>query len=214
MADEWNAEEELKPLNIKCTSTDCENDLHCFKQDQRKKNVNQPFGSCRKCGIELVDWERVHKRDFSDVQYTFTALKHETIRHYYWHLEIDQKAINHARRKGKIQLREAVYQRISKSVGSAQNYNEGRQTPKENSGNSIYYAQHATACCCRKCIEYWHEIPQGRDLTVTEIEYFTNLIMLYINERLPFLKENGEKVPRIQNKNPKSSSKTKEKQKL
>ncbi|NEP81326.1 MAG: hypothetical protein F6K39_26070 [Okeania sp. SIO3B3] len=36
MADEWNAEEELKPLKIKCTSTDCENDLHCFKQDQRK----------------------------------------------------------------------------------------------------------------------------------------------------------------------------------
>lgn len=220
MADEWNAEEELKPLKIKCTSTDCKNDLHCFKQDQRKKGVKQLFGSCRECGADLVDWERLHKRDLSDVQNTFQALKYEQIRHHHWHVEIDRKAVNHARRKGKTELRKAVAHRIQKYIGEVHEtedgkklpYRDGQQTPY--SGNSIFYAQHATACCCRKCIEYWHGIPQGRDLTDKEIEYFTNLVMLYINERLPFITENGEKVPPIKNKNPKSSSKTKEEQKL
>ncbi len=36
---------------------------------------------------------------------------------------------------------------------------DGRQTPRE--GNTIFYAQHATASCCRTCIEYWHGIPKN-----------------------------------------------------
>lgn len=187
---------QLPPLKIKCTSTDCDNGLHCFKQN-RKKKVASPVGQCRSCGTDLVDWSRVQKCDLSDVNYTFYALKHELIRHHFWHVEIDQKAINHARRKGKSGMRVAAQNRIHKSVGSAQHPREGRQTPKENSGNAIFYAQHATACCCRKCIEYWHNIPLGRELTEQEIGYFTDLVMLYIEERLPILTEHGEKVPRL-----------------
>lgn len=187
---------QLAPLKIKCTSTDCDNGLHCFKQN-RKKKVANPFGQCRSCGTDLVDWNRVQKRDLRDVNYTFYALKHELIRHHFWHVEIDQKAINHARRKGKSGMRVAAQNRIRKSVGSAQHPREGRQTPKENSGNAIFYAQHATACCCRKCMEYWHNIPLGRELTEQEIGYFTNLVMLYVEERLPILTEHGEKVPRL-----------------
>jgi Domain of unknown function (DUF4186) len=187
---------QLPPLKIKCTSTDCDNGLHCFQQN-RKKKVADPVGQCRSCGADLVDWSRVQKRDLSDVNYTINALKHELIRHHFWHVEIDQKAINHARRKGKSEMRVAAQNRIRKSVGSAQHPREGRQTPKENSGNAIFYAQHATACCCRKCMEYWHYIPLGRELTEQEIGYFTDLVMLYIEERLPILTEHGEKVPRL-----------------
>lgn len=187
---------QLPALAITCTSTDCENGLHCFKQSRKQKDSEQ-LGQCRSCGANLVDWSRVQKRDLSDVKYTFHALKHEQIRHHFWHVEIDQKAINHARRKGKSRMRDAVRHRIRKSVGSAQHPREGRQTPKENSGNAIFYAQHATACCCRKCLEYWHNIPLGRELTEPEIGYLTDLVMLYVEERLPILTENGEKVPRL-----------------
>lgn len=187
---------QLQPLKIKCTSTNCENGLHCFKQTRKKKVADQ-FGQCHSCGADLVDWSRVQKRNLSDVQYTFAALKHELIRHYFWHVEIDQKAINHARRKGKTGMRVAAEKRIRKSVGPAEPLYDGRQTPKENSGNAIYYAQHATACCCRKCMEYWHNIPLGRELTEQEIGYFTDLVMLYVEERLPILTEHGEKVPRL-----------------
>lgn len=185
---------ELKPLDITCTSVDCENDLHCFKQTREMRRKHQ-YGRCRACGAELVDWERLYKRDLSDVVHTFNSLKYELIRHHFWHLEIDQKAVNHACRKGKIGIRTAAENRIRKYVGPAKPVRDGRQTPKE--GNAIFYAQHATASCCRTCIEYWHNIPKGRELTDEEIDYLTNLILLYIEERLPFLKENGEKIPVI-----------------
>jgi hypothetical protein len=59
------------------------------------------------------------------------------------------------------------------------------------------YAQHATASCCRKCIEEWHGIHQGRELTEDEITYLATLAILYVDERLPFLTQAGEKVPRM-----------------
>jgi hypothetical protein len=152
-------------------------------------------GTCRTCGAKLVDWERVHRNDLADVQYTFESLKYEMIRHYFWHVEIDQKAVNYARRKGISGLQSAVLSRLRKSVGLANNPYDGRQTPMEGSGNPIHYAQHATASCCRKCMEYWHGIPQGHELTSQEIEYLAELVMLFIHDRLPDLTEEGAHVP-------------------
>lgn len=184
----------LKPLKITCTSTQCGNNLHCFKQKGKIMDQNLS-GRCRSCGISLVDWQRLHLLDVGDINYTFNALKHELIRHHFWHIEIDQKAINHALRKGKTKLRQAAEHRIRRSVGDAEPIFDGRQTPK--SGNSIFYAQHATATCCRKCIEYWHGIPLGQELTEDQIQYFAKLVMLYIEDRLPQLKEEGIHVPKI-----------------
>jgi hypothetical protein len=144
-----------------------------------------------------VDWSRVHNLDSRDAEYTFSAMKFELIRHKFWHVDIDQKAINHAKRKGYSGLDLAVRSRLRKSVGSAKPSRDGRQTPMEGSGNVIYYAQHATASCCRKCIEYWHGIPQGRALTEDEVGYLAQLAMLYIRDRLPSLTADGEKVSPI-----------------
>ena len=46
----------LPPLDVKCTSADCETDLHCFKQ--LKKMTEERRGKCRYCGADLVDWDR------------------------------------------------------------------------------------------------------------------------------------------------------------
>ena len=54
------------PLDIKCTSVDCDNDLRCFKQ-LRKMTPDQR-GRCRACGADLVDWDRLHRRDESDAR--------------------------------------------------------------------------------------------------------------------------------------------------
>lgn len=184
----------LKPLKITCTSSDCNSGLHCFKATKKMVKANLE-GRCRSCGISLVNWERVHNRNLNDAAYTFQALKYELIRHHFWHIEIDPKAINHARRKGKIGMRAAAENRIKKSVGDAHPVFDGRQTPK--SGNALFYAQHATASCCRKCIEEWHGIEMGRELSPAEIAYLTELLVLFIDERLPDLTEEGEKVPAI-----------------
>lgn len=187
---------DLEPLKVTCTSTDCNNDLHCFRAS-RKKGKTTEVGACRECGAKLVDWERLHKKDASDVQYTFEALKHELIRHHFWHVEIDEKAINYARKKGISGLEAAVRSRLRSSVGRAQNPFDGRQTPMEGSGNPIHYAQHATASCCRKCMEYWHGIPQMSDLTEEQIEYMAELVMLYLIERVTNLTQDGVHIPRL-----------------
>ncbi len=184
---------ELKPLKLTCTSSDCENNLHCFKKSRNM--AREEYGRCRACGADLIEWKRVHKRDINDFDYVFHALKYELIRHHFWHLPIDQRAINHARRKGRIGLNEAVVKRLEKHLAPINYAYDGRQTPYE--GNVIYYAQHALACCCRTCLEYWHGISKQEPLTKEQIKYFTSLIMMYINERIPDLTDNGEYVPAL-----------------
>ncbi|MDE0230335.1 MAG: DUF4186 family protein [Spirochaetaceae bacterium] len=181
------------PLNIKCTSADCENELHCFKQ--LKKMTEEQRGKCRYCGADLVDWDRLHMRDFGDVAYTFAALKNEMIRHFFFHREIDERAVRHGQRKGRIQLKEAARHRLSKYLAPATPARDGRQTPFE--GNAIYYAQHATATCCRTCLEYWHDIPKGRELTAEEQAYCAALVDLYLDERLPELADTPIRVPNL-----------------
>lgn len=181
------------PLDIVCTSADCESGLHCFRATKRMLRLNQQ-GACRECGATLVDWARVHKKDLGDAVHTIRMLEYELVRHHFWHAKIDLKAINHARRKGRAGLRMATENRIRKSVGVRTVF-DGRQTPK--TGNTIYYAQHATASCCRKCIEEWHGIPVDRVLSDLEIKYLADLCTLYIEKRLPQLTEKGERVPAI-----------------
>lgn len=185
------AKKTLKALKIGCSKTDCDNNLHCFRKS--KRDTPDTIGKCRKCGVDLVDWSRLHKREIGDAEYTVKALKQEWVRHHFWHLEIDEKANRHARRKGWAGMGVAIENRIRKSVGPAEPSFDGRQTPSE--GNSIFYAQHATACCCRKCMEYWHDIPMGVELTDEQIRYLSQLVTVFLKERMPHLKQEPEKIP-------------------
>lgn len=188
---------EFKPLKgkVRCTDSRCEDEKHCFKQ-QRRRRTEPLYGACRDCGVHLIDWERVHQRNSGDGHYTFEALKNELIRHHFWHETIDQKALDHATRKGRRELHSAVGARLRKYVAPPRSKlpRDGRQTPFE--GNVIFYGQHAVAACCRACIEYWHDIPPDRDLKDDEIEYLSNLVCQYIDERMPTLAEEGQYVPR------------------
>lgn len=184
---------DLEPLKVSCTDTNCEVGLHCYRKSRQMAESER--GRCRTCGVDLIDWNRVHDRRLADVEFTFESLRTEMVRHHFWHKPVDQRALNYARRKGKRGLRSAILARLTSSVGSAAPYRDGTQTPYE--GNIIYYGQHAVACCCRKCIEYWHGIPAGRELTERELNYLSHLVMKYILERLPDLPEVGERVPPI-----------------
>lgn len=183
----------LEPLKITCTSSNCASNLHCFKKS--REMAEEERGRCRSCGIELVDWTRVHRRDIVDADFVFNSLKNELIRHHFWHKTIDIRAVNHARRKGFFNLEQFAKKRLEKYVAPVGFLYDGRQTPQD--GNVIYYAQHALACCCRKCLEYWHGIPQDELITNEDINYFTDLIMMYVRERIPNLTDYGEKIPRI-----------------
>jgi hypothetical protein len=128
----------------------------------------------------------------NDVRHTFKALQNETIRHHFFHREIDDTAIRHAQRKGRTLLKEAARNRIEKYLAPAEPARDGRQTPLE--GSAIFYAQHATATCCRTCLEYWHNIPKGRPLTEAERKYCEGLVELFLDQRLPKLADDPIKV--------------------
>jgi hypothetical protein len=52
--------------------------------------------------------------------------------------------------------------------------NDGKQTPFR--GHPVFVAQHATATCCRTCLNKWHHIPAGRELTADEQGYAVAVI--------------------------------------
>jgi uncharacterized heparinase superfamily protein len=55
----------LAPLPIRCTSSDCDAGLHCFKATQKLRKQGRE-GACRSCGEQLVNWHRVHGRRLED----------------------------------------------------------------------------------------------------------------------------------------------------
>lgn len=191
MHDQDQEEVELKPLKVTCTSSDCGSNLHCFRTKKKMATGMPRSGPCRRCGADLVKWNRVHQRRLSDVQYTFQALRLEMIRHYFWHLPVPLRALNHARRKGKLALDKLARKQLRTLVGSARHVREGYQTPRETSSgvNVVHLGQHATASCCRKCIAEWHGIPEARALSDDELQYLAELVMLYVSDRIPDLLE-------------------------
>lgn len=58
--------------------------------------------------------------------------------------------------------------------------NDGKQTPMR--GHPVFIAQHATATCCRGCLEKWHKIEKNKELNKQEQEYIKEVIMTWINE--------------------------------
>lgn len=87
------------------------------------------------------------------------------------------------RRKFRLQGRELAYLQtwgvphvmkqaedlIRKRLAPAVIANDGRQTPWRN--HPVFVAQHATATCCRGCLEKTHGIAKGHQLTHEEVAH-------------------------------------------
>ncbi|MEA2222528.1 MAG: hypothetical protein QOH83_904 [Solirubrobacteraceae bacterium] len=71
---------------------------------------------------------------------------------------------------------------FARRVAPAAPHKDGRQTPYR--GHPVFVAQHATATCCRTCLERWHEIPQGRALEPDEQAYAVDVICRWIEREL------------------------------
>ena len=70
---------------------------------------------------------------------------------------------------------------IAERLAPAQPKNDGRQTPMRN--HPVFIAQHATATCCRSCLEKWHRIPQGVELDATEQSYVVGVIRRWLESQ-------------------------------
>jgi hypothetical protein len=50
--------------------------------------------------------------------------------------------------------------------------------------HSVFIAQHATATCCRSCIQKWYGIKKGKELSNQEIQLLVGLIMEWIEGQI------------------------------
>ena len=71
---------------------------------------------------------------------------------------------------------------VRQKLAPADPVNDGKQTPM--SGHPVFKAMHATACCCRECLNKWYRVPKGRELTEDEQRRIVNLIMAWIDEEM------------------------------
>jgi hypothetical protein len=84
-----------KVLGIVCRRSDCERNLHCFDTDDTKYGG----GSCRSCGMDLIDWPAVRDRG-ADLEMKFSFFDKEWIRHFFFHVPITSRIEAYARKHG------------------------------------------------------------------------------------------------------------------
>ncbi len=92
------------------------------------------------------------------------------------------KELDYIKEKGLDKIYSHACDFIRDRVAPAEPINDGKQTPMR--GHPVFIAQHATAVCCRNCIEKWHKIPKGRELTQQEQEYLVSVIMEWIRKQI------------------------------
>lgn len=67
---------------------------------------------------------------------------------------------------------------VEKRLAPAQPDKDGKQTPWR--GHPVFVAQHATATCCRGCLEKWHGIARGQELKEDEQRYVVHVIAAWL----------------------------------
>ncbi len=79
-------------------------------------------------------------------------------------------------------IRSHAFDFVTSRVAPRYPKNDGKQTPMKN--HPVFIAQHATATCCRNCIQKWYGIKKGNALTDPEIHFIINLIMQWIEQQM------------------------------
>lgn len=120
-----------------------------------------------------------HDDESTWVEHTLVRLGESQFRAKFVLSEADR---SYARDKGRHVIDRHAHEMLRARVGEAQPSNDGRQTPWR--GHPVFTAQHATATCCRGCIEKWHGIAKGRPLTDAEVNRLADLVMAWIDRDL------------------------------
>ena len=133
-----------------------------------------------------------HKSDSSVIQYGRSIPKEDWLQQdifsrlarskFRSRFRLDEKDKKYVREKGLDTIHTHAAEIIAKRLAPEVIPNDGKQTPMR--GHPVFIGQHATATCCRSCLEKWHGIPQGRMLTDAEQSYVAEIILEWINRQL------------------------------
>ena len=97
-----------------------------------------------------------------------------------FYLKIKDK--EYVREKGVETIEKHARDFIEKRLAPKEIKNDGKQTPTR--GHPVFIAQHATACCCRGCLNKWHKIPKNIELSKEQKDYIVEVIMTWIKRQM------------------------------
>ena len=95
--------------------------------------------------------------------------------------KLKEKEKAYLKEKGLEEITKHAYLFIEQRLKDENPKNDGKQTPMK--GHPVFIAQHATATCCRSCLEKWHHIKKNKELTQKEVDYIVNVIMKWIKNQ-------------------------------
>ena len=96
--------------------------------------------------------------------------------------KLTEKDRQYIQDKGIETIKDHAFDFINSRIAPKFPKNDGKQTPMK--GHPVFIAQHATATCCRSCLQKWHRIQKGRALSDNEVEFIVNLIMGWIEKQI------------------------------
>lgn len=113
-----------------------------------------------------------------DMDEVFTSLNQSNFRRRF---RLRGKELEYLQRKGLPVVMEHAAEFIEKRLAPAHPANDGKQTPMRH--HPAFVAQHATATCCRSCLEKWHGIAKGQELSADEIRYVLALLERWLSRQ-------------------------------
>ena len=106
--------------------------------------------------------------------------------------ELTQKDCDYTATKGLETIKDHAFDFVNARVAPDIPKNDGKQTPMR--GHPVFIAQHATATCCRGCLQKWHGIEKGRALNAAEVDFVVALIMGWIERQINAKRVSSHKI--------------------
>lgn len=88
----------------------------------------------------------------------------------------------YVRQKGTDALRAHAADFVRQRLAPACPPNDGAQTPMR--GHPVFKAMHATACCCRGCLNKWYLVPTGVPLRPELQSRIVDFLMAWIARQM------------------------------
>ena len=123
----------------------------CFEKDKKVWNIPEEKRK-EQAGLDLVF---PFRRRFASL----SGLEKSAFRSSF---HLNKLLLAYAREKGiEVLIRQSM-ELLEQRLFVPDPKKDGKQTPMK--GHPVFIAQHATATCCRGCLNKWHHVPKGRKL--------------------------------------------------
>ena len=153
-----------------------------LKRIKESRKVNENLNATMVESTEsfnTMEFEPGVVEDLRKVNSTLELLKRSSFRSKF---ELTDRDRQYIEEKGMETITKHAFDFIHLRVAPQFPKNDGKQTPMR--GHPVFIAQHATATCCRGCLQKWHRIQKGRGLSDNEVKFIVNLIMKWIEKQI------------------------------